>query len=217
MQREDYCLETVSTFDKFADRYAEKYFHLDIYDRYLDRFAKGIKVEGARVIDIACGPGNISAYLSRKRPDLELVGVDLSEAMIEQARQRVPSAEFLVKDCRKISELNRVFDCAAFAFGLNYLVDGDAIQFFAALNGVLTDGANLYLSTITGDPNKSGFETSGSGDRVFIRYRSVDDVVSMVEQAGYKIDFMEMIESPASAPKSTQDMILIAQLEKSEL
>jgi len=217
MQYKDYCLETVTTFNKFADRYAEKYFDLDIYDKYLDRFIVGIKTTGASVIDIACGPGNVSAYLGRKRPDLKVVGVDLSEAMIEQARQRVPSAEFLVEDCRTIGELNRFFDSAVFAFGLSYLVDDDAMRFFVSLNSALADGAMLYLSTITGDPEWSGFETSGSEDRVYIQYRSVKDVVSMVKRAGYKIDFMEVINSPASAPKSTKDLIIIAQLEKSEL
>ena len=45
-------------------------------------------------------------------------------------------------------------------------------------------------------------------------YRGVGEVVSMVEQAGYRIDFMEVIASPANAPKQTQDLILIAQREK---
>jgi len=77
----------------------------------------------------------------------------------------------------------------------------------------MADSAMLYLSTITGEPSWSGFETSGSGDRVYIGYRSVGDVVSMVERAGYRVDFMEVIASPANASKSTQDLILIAQRE----
>ncbi len=72
----------------------------------------------------------------------------------------------------------------------------------------------LYLSTITGEPSWSGFETSSSGDSVYIEYRGVSDVVSMVERAGYRVDFMEVIASPANASKSTQDLILIAQREK---
>ena len=104
-----------------------------------------------------------------------------------------------------------MFDACAFAFGLSYLTDDDANLFFSPLNATLADSALLYLSTITGEPSWSGFETSGSGDRVYIEYRSVGDVVAMVEQAGYRVDFMEMIASPANAPKSTQDLILIAQ------
>jgi len=210
MQNDDFCLVSVATFDRLADRYAEKYFHLDIYDSYLEKFAKQIESEGARVLDVACGPGNVSAYLAKARPDLKLVGVDLAEGMVKQARRRVPSAEFLVKDCRHLGELNGEFDASAFAFGLSYLTDADANQFFASLNATLTDSAVLYLSTITGEQSCSGFETSNGGDRVYLEYRSVDKVFSMVERAGYRIDFMELIASPKNASKSTEDLILIA-------
>jgi cyclopropane fatty-acyl-phospholipid synthase-like methyltransferase len=211
MQDDDFCLVSVATFDRLADRYAEKYFDLDMYDRFLQRFVQRIESPGASVLDVACGPGNVSAYLARVRPDLKLVGIDLSRAMVEQARLRVTSAEFLVKDCRCIDELESVFNAAAFSFGLSYLTDEDANRFFTSLNSRLTDSAALYLSTITGDARQSAFETTVSGDRVYLEYRTVGDVVSMVEKAGYRVDFMEVIASPANASKATQDLVLIAQ------
>ena len=64
---------------------------------------------------------------------------------------------------------------------------------------------------MTGKPAWSGFETSASGDRVYLEYRTVDDVLAMVERAGYRVEFWEVIPSPANAPKATQDLILIAQ------
>lgn len=207
----DLCLVSVATFDRLADRYAEKYFHLNMYDRYLDRFTKWIELQGARILDVACGPGNVSAYLAKIRPDLKLVGIDLAEGMLRQARLRVPSAEFKAMDCRNIHELGQEFDACAFAFGLSYLTDDDANRFFTSLNATLAASAMLYLSTITGEPSWSGFETSSSGDRVYLKYRSVAEVVSMVERAGYRVDFTEVIASPPNAPKPTQDLILIAQ------
>lgn len=211
MQTDDVCLVSVASFDRLADRYAEKYFHLDLYDRYLERFVKRIESQGTSVLDVACGPGNVSAYLAKARPNLKLVGIDLAEGMVRQASLRVPSAKFWVKDCRHIEGLEQVFDAAAFAFGLSYLTDDDANRFFTSLNAILTDSAMLYISTITGESSWSGFETSSSGDQVYLKYRSVADVVSMVERAGYRVDFTEVIASPANAPKLTQDLILIAQ------
>lgn len=214
MRNDDLCLVSVATFNKMADRYTEKYFHLDMYDRYLEQFAQRIKSQGASVLDVACGPGNVSAYLMKIRPDLKLVGIDLAEGMVKQARLRVPSAEFLVKDCRCIDELEHIFDASAFAFGLSYLTDDDAVRFFNALNATLAESALLYLTTITGDPGWSGFETSDNGDKIYIEYRSVSNVVSMVERAGYRVDFKEVIASPANASRATQDLILIAQRTK---
>lgn len=213
MRHKDYCLESVAAFDKFADRYTEKYFYLDIYDRYLERFANQVQPQGAGVLDVACGPGNVSAYLAKRRPDLELAGIDLSAAMVSQARSMVPSAEFMVKDCRDLSGIDQVFDACAFAFGLSYLTDNDARRFFASLDDVLADTALLYLTTTTGK-SWSGFETSSTGDRVYIEYRSVSDVTRMVERAGYRVDFQDVIDSPSNASNSTQDLILIAQKEE---
>jgi ubiquinone/menaquinone biosynthesis C-methylase UbiE len=211
MANHDYCQESVATFSKLAARYADKYFHLNLYDHYLERFAQRIAKQGASVLDAACGPGNVSAYLAKLRPDFKLLGIDLAEGMLEQARRRVPTAEFLCKDCRQLSELAQVFDACAFAFGLSYLTDQDVPRFFNSLNAVLTDSAMLYLATMTGEPSWSGFEASSSGDRVYLAYRSVDTVVAMVERAGYRVEFTEVIASPANAPKATQDLILIAQ------
>src|SRR4030065_1530241 len=105
MQNDDFCIVSVATFDRLADRYAEKYFHLDMYDRYLERFVKRVESQCASGLDVACGPDNVSAYLAKVRPDLKLVGIDLAEGMVKQARLRVPSAEVLVKDCRPIGAL----------------------------------------------------------------------------------------------------------------
>lgn len=211
MDNDDVCKESVSTFSKLASRYAEKYFHLDLYDRYLDTFEKRIVPQGVSVLDVACGPGNVSAYLAKARPDLKLVGIDLAEGMILQARVRVPSAEFFVGDCREIGGFGCKFAAAAFAFGLSYLTDDDAARFFSSLNAALDTSAMLYLSTITGEASWSGFDANSDGDRVYVKYRIKDEVVSMVERAGYTIVLSEVIASPPNASRSTQDLILIAQ------
>ena len=47
----------------------------------------------ARTLDVACGTGYLTRWLSG-----EVVGLDLSERMLEIARERVPSAEFVHGD-----------------------------------------------------------------------------------------------------------------------
>lgn len=47
-----------------------------------------------RVIDLGCGPGNSTELLLARWPGAEVIGVDNSPAMIEQARGRVPGARF---------------------------------------------------------------------------------------------------------------------------
>lgn len=58
---------------------------------------------GARILDVPCGYGRHSAALARR--GFQVVGVDLSRAMIAEARRRwreVPNLRFILKDMRRL-------------------------------------------------------------------------------------------------------------------
>ena len=60
------------------------------------RIASEIPIERGRLLDIGCGPGNLDRLLAAGRPNLSVVGLDQSEAMIRRAARetRLPSLEF---------------------------------------------------------------------------------------------------------------------------
>ena len=209
MLPEDDCQASVKLFNQFAERYAEKYFDLEQYDRFYAMFAAQLP-HAARVVDIACGPGNVSAYLLRHRPDLSLTGVDLAPKMIDIARQRVPAGQFFVGDCRRLHELATDCDGAVFAFGLSYLNQTDAEQFFTSLNRVLNADAVLLLTTISASESSSRYERSSSGDELLTVYRTPQEMSDMLVSYGFEVQFVELVASPANAPSPTQDVVLIA-------
>jgi ubiquinone/menaquinone biosynthesis C-methylase UbiE len=206
----DTCQISVNTFDRFAERYAQKYLALDTYDDYYRQFCLHVSRQGATVLDVACGPGNVSAYLVRERPDLQVLGIDLAPSMVRLAQTHVPSASFLVHDCRHLADLDRVFDGIAYAFGLNYLNKEDAEQFFESLSKVLAPNAVLYLSTMSGPTEHSGLETSSSGDQIYVYYRPKQEIEQLVQRAGLELVFLDEIASPANASKPTIDVVLVA-------
>jgi trans-aconitate 2-methyltransferase len=53
-----------------------------------------------RVVDLGCGPGNLTALLAERWPDAEVAGLDASAEMVAAARARVPQVEFAVGDLR---------------------------------------------------------------------------------------------------------------------
>jgi len=199
----------VETFNNNARRYAEKYFSLGDYDEFYQRLLDSI-VHAGSFIDVACGPGNVSAYVRRHRPDMDVFGVDLAPNMVEEARARVAGATFEVCDCTRLESLGRTFDGAAFAFGLSYLTNSAAEQCLSSLRGILKDGAPLLLSTITSSEPAEKVETSSSGDRLFTVYRTPEQVKTLVNGLGFCTTFMEQIKSPNNATRTTQDVVLIA-------
>jgi ubiquinone/menaquinone biosynthesis C-methylase UbiE len=101
---------SANVFDKLADRYREKFMDLTMYDDSYRQFAGLLGPGRPRVLDAACGPGNVSRFLMRQRPDLDLLGIDLAPRMIALASEAVPSARFAVHDCRRLADLKMRFD-----------------------------------------------------------------------------------------------------------
>jgi len=48
----------------------------------------------ARVVDLGCGAGNVTAILQQRFPDAEVTGVDGDAAMLEKARATTPQCRF---------------------------------------------------------------------------------------------------------------------------
>ena len=80
---------------------------------------------GMRILDLACGPGNLSRRLAALvGPDGEVVGVDLSRGMIELARRAdIPHARFEVMDIERLDFAYATFDAAVCGHGLQFVPD----------------------------------------------------------------------------------------------
>lgn len=96
-------------FDRLADTWDEGNF-IDADKIAAIVTLAGIR-EGARIIDIACGTGVMFPELLSRNPSL-LVGVDLSEKMIERAREKNsdPRLRLLACDLFEVKETG--FDAA---------------------------------------------------------------------------------------------------------
>jgi ubiquinone/menaquinone biosynthesis C-methylase UbiE len=94
--------------------------------RYLDRLLSHRKVKPKRILDLACGTGNVTELLVAR--GAEVVGVDLSAPMIEMARrkalQKRLSIAYFVQDAGEMDLPGPPFDlCVSFFDSLNYIAD----------------------------------------------------------------------------------------------
>ena len=72
-----------------------------------DRFAS-LVANGGRILDVGCGGGFKSNYLSEK--GFDVVGIDFAENLVAIAKREVPKARFFVMDMRELSSLPGTFD-----------------------------------------------------------------------------------------------------------
>ena len=80
---------------------------------------------GMRILDLACGPGNLSRRLAKLvSPGGEVVGVDLAAGMIELARSAgIANARFEVMDIELLELPDESFDAAICGHGFQFASD----------------------------------------------------------------------------------------------
>lgn len=68
---------------------------------FLDLLARVAADRPRRVVDLGCGPGNLTALLARRWPEADVLGLDSSVEMVDRARGDVPAGvRFEVGDLR---------------------------------------------------------------------------------------------------------------------
>ena len=139
---------SVDTFNRRANEYQQKYMDFDFYHDTFNTFCELLEKEQTRVLELACGPGNITQYLLNKLPHLSILATDLAPNMVALAKQNNPTIEAQVLDSRDISSLNEKFDAIVSGFCTPYLPRQDVAQLIKDCRIKLTDNGLLYLSTM---------------------------------------------------------------------
>lgn len=172
--------ETFRTWNLLASRYQEKFMDLELYNETYDFICSSITKPNPKILEIGCGPGNITNYILSKRPDFDIFGIDISPNMIELASKNNPQATFEIMDIRKICTIATKFDGIICGFCLPYLSQSDSENLFVTANNLLNDRGLIYISFVEGDPIKSGFQVSNSGDRSYFYYHTLEKLKSQL-------------------------------------
>ena len=197
-------------FNKYAVQYFQKYANVDLYSESIDFFLKDLK-PNSKVLEVACGPGNLTAYLISKRSDLEILGLDIAENMIEIAKRNKPTAEFLKMDCREIYRLDRKFDAVVAGFYLPYLNKDEAQLFVEYCSDLLNEDGILYLSFMEDNYKNSGYVGSSNGgeENLFTYYHQKDYLLDFLREHDFNLIFSDRVENENNQ-ENVKDLILIA-------
>ena len=177
--------ETFETWDKVASLYQDKFMDLALYNDTYDFICNSITKTRAKILEIGCGPGNITKYLLSARPDFDIFGIDIAPTMIELAKKNNPTARFDIMDIRQIDEIKTKYDGIICGFCLPYLSQTDSQKLITDCYSLLNEEGLVYISFVEGNPNKSGFKTASSGDRTFFYYYSSDDLTQQLSKNNF--------------------------------
>ena len=101
--------------------------------------------EGARVVELGCGGGTAETRALASR--FRLTGVDLSDAQLARARERVPAAEYLHADLTTVEFAAQTVDAVASFYAFNHVPRELLAPLFARIHTWLRPGG-LLLATL---------------------------------------------------------------------
>ncbi len=203
--------ETHHTWNKIAHLYEEKFMDLDIYNDSYQRFCDLLPTSSASVLEIGCGPGNITKYILGLHPNLKVLATDVSENMLALAVKNNPRIEAMVLDGRQLHQIQRTFDGIVCGFVIPYLSESDLSQFIANCANLLNERGVLYLSYVEGDYEQSGFVASSTGDRSYFHFYAFNEIKRLLEQNNLTIEDKREIEYKKTDDHHEIHTIIIAE------
>ena len=152
MKNEEYKKLSIAEFTKVAGRYESN--HAGIYEMckkdYPDILEELEKEPFRDLLDAGCGPAPMISLLSKKYPDRHYTGLDLTPAMIEQAKKKnISNATFVVGDCENFPFENDSFDAIICSMSFHHYPDPQA--FFDSVKRCLRPNGRLILRDVTSD------------------------------------------------------------------
>lgn len=152
MTNEEYKKLSVKEFTQVAERYESD--HAGIYEMckkdYPEILEELEKESFSDLLDAGCGPAPMISLLAEKYPDRHYTGLDLTPAMIEQAKAKhIANAEFVVGDCENFPFEENSFDAIICSNSFHHYPDPQG--FFDSVKRCLRPGGRLILRDVTSE------------------------------------------------------------------
>jgi len=142
---EDFLKDTVSRYDKISEEYHKKYGYLPKSEiPYLRRFLELIDKKKPKILDTGCGTGRDLSFLENF--ESELYGIDLSDGMLNIAKNNLTKTSLIKGDYRHIPFRENSFDGILNIASLVHLPHNEKLNALAEFYRVLKPEGILYIS-----------------------------------------------------------------------
>ena len=174
------------TYDAVAGDYVAHIFD-ELKDKPYDRqLLDEIATRDGIICDLGCGPGHVARYLHERGANV--IGIDLSPGMIEQARKLVPGVRFETGDMRALDAADGAWQAIVAFYSIVHLTADELPDVFREWHRVLAPGGVAVVSFHIGTEVVHRDEWWGHEVDVDFRFFQTAQVTAALEQAGFVVE-----------------------------
>jgi ubiquinone/menaquinone biosynthesis C-methylase UbiE len=151
--------------------------------RYLEWLTAGLP-EGARVLDLGCGPGRQAAWLSGR---FRVVGADISIRQLALARRAAPEAGFVLADMSSLQFRPASFDAIAAMYSIIHVPREEHDGLLRDLYSFLRPGGRLFAVLGANDWQGTESDWLGFGTEMYWSHFDADAGRKLVRAAAFTI------------------------------
>ena len=116
---------------------------MPIYDDWLDKYLSEIKDVSTPILDLGCGMGNNSLYLTQK--GFNVIACDYSYVALESVNKNIPTATTKYVDIsKKLPFKNMEFSVVVADLSLHYFDNKTTIKIMKEIKRILKNGGYLF-------------------------------------------------------------------------
>jgi ubiquinone/menaquinone biosynthesis C-methylase UbiE len=173
---------TIDTYNEIAQHYKKKTKNLELIEE-IKKFKKFLP-KNAKVLDAGCGWGRDSKILAK---DSQVIGIDLSEKLLDLARAYAPKARFEVGDMCKTFFPNESFHGIWSNDTLIHLERKDVVAALKEFHRLLKKNSILYISVKEGEGE--GFKEEEMSNYLprFYTWFNEKEITRYCKEAGFRI------------------------------
>jgi len=160
-----------------------------------------------RVADVGCGPGRVAAFMAER--GLDVVGVDVSQAMLAVARTAHPHVKFEEGQLDALPIETGVLAGAVCWYSIIYTPPDRLTKAFGELTRVLMPGGYLLLAFQAEGEPVHRVDAQGTHLPLTSYRHSVQELVSCLEDSGFKI-YATVLRAPDLGAETTSQGFVIA-------